>query len=456
MERVTTVCMRQRILPWAVALFVAGLPGIGWAADFFLERVATGLDRPVFAAAAPGDSSRLFILEQWDDSVSPPVGRVRILDLATLTLLPTPFLEIEVSNRGEGGLLGLAFHPDYATNGLFYVYYQERLDGGRDTFVERFQVSANPDLADVGTRTPVLEIQQPQTNHNAGWIDFGPDDLLYVALGDGGGGNDSGTGHTPGKGNAQDNDNLLGTIIRIDVDGDDFPADPARNYAIPGDNPFVGVAGRDEIFVYGLRNPFRCAFDRATGDLYIGDVGQNVREEVDVVPAGTSGANYGWRLREGTIATPSGGVGGPQPLDGVNPIYDYAHGIDPFEGFSVIGGYVYRGPVPSLQGRYFFADNVIPQVFSLVWDGSDPSLNDGTNFTDLVNHTGTPEFTPDAGTIDGPSSFGEDAAGNLYLVDLDGDVFRLTPSGQVPSLSPAGLAALALLIAFLGARRALA
>ncbi len=316
----------------------------------------------------------------------------------------------------------------------------------------RYEVSGDPDVANPASATPVIDFFQPQSNHNAGWIAFGPDDLLYVALGDGGGGNDSGFGHTPGIGNAQDNDNLLGTIIRIDVDGDDFPGDPTRNYAVPTDNPFVDEAGEDEIFVYGLRNPFRCSFDRATGDLYIGDVGQNEREEVDVLPSGDSRTNYGWRLREGTIQTP--GVGGPQPADGVNPIYDYEHGIDPFEGFSVIGGYVYRGPVPSLQGRYFFADNVIPQVFSLVWDGSDPSLNDGTNFTDLVNHTGTPEFTPDAGTIDGPSSFGEDAAGNLYLVDLDGDVFRVTSTGKVPSLGPAGLAVLALLLGAAGLRRA--
>ncbi len=427
------------------------------SADFFLERVAAGLQRPVFATAPPGDFRRLFIVEQWDRSVSPPIGRIRILDLATLTVQAAPFLEIPgVSDGGEGGLLGLAFHPRYATNGLFYVYYQEFFNGRRDTFLVRYQVSADPDLADPSSATAVLNVDQPQGNHNGGWLAFGPDGMLHLSLGDGGGANDSGSGHTAGIGNAQDKDNLLGTILRIDVDGDDFPADPTRNYAVP-DNPFVGKDGEDEILVYGLRNPFRCSFDRATGDLYIGDVGQDTLEEIDVLPAGDSGANYGWRFREGTIATPTGGVGGAQPGDGVNPVYEYAHGVGPFQGFAVIGGYVYRGPVRSLRGRYFFADNVIPRIYSFRWDGSDPAGNDGTNFSELVDHTDTPEFTPGVGSIDSPSSFAEDAVGNLYLLDLaGGDVFRVTSTAEVPGLGPPGVAVLALLLALAGARRALA
>src|SRR5690606_38231904 len=170
----------------------------------------------------------------------------------------------------------------------------------------------------------ILSFNQPQPNHNGGWIDFGPNDgYLYIATGDGGGGNDNGTGHTAGTGNAQDTtDNLLGKMLRIDGHGDDFPPDNPRNYAIPEDNPFVGVNGDDEIWSYGLRNPFRSSFDRANGDLWIGDVGQTRREEINYQPADSSGGeNYGWRLREGIIPTP-GGVGGSRPEGNVEPIYD--------------------------------------------------------------------------------------------------------------------------------------
>lgn len=430
------------------------------ASHFYLERVATGLDRPVFVTAPVGDDERVFIVEQWESQPNPSVGRIKILDLATLALEPTPFLELpNVSTRNEGGLLGLAFHPQYSTNGLFYVYYQVGDGNVRDTVVERYQVSADPDVADAGSAFTILEIAQPQSNHNGGWLAFGADGYLYLATGDGGGGNDNGSGHTAGTGNAQDTSSLLGKILRIDVDGDDFPSDPDRNYAIPAGNPFVGVSGADEILHYGLRNPYRCSFDRNTGDLYIGDVGQVAREEIDVHPAvSPAGVNYGWRLREGMIATPSGGVGGAKPPGAIDPVYDYTRGFGDSQGYATIGGYVYRGAVDALQGRYFFSDNVNSRIWSFIWDGSSPATFDGTNFVDFIDWTGTPEFTPDVGTLTSISSFGEDAAGNLYIVSLSGHVFRVTQHVRVPGLSSSGWALLVLVMAAAGglaaARRA--
>jgi len=423
--------------------FGCACAGAAAATDVAVERVATGLSRPLYVTAPASDTERIFVVEQRNGST----GRIRIVALATDTLLGTPFLSISpVSTGNEQGLLGLAFHPDYASNGYFFVAYTHA-DG--TLRVERYAVSAgDPNVADPASATAVLSIAQPQANHNGGWLGFGPDGYLYVSSGDGGGGDDNGAGHTPGIGNAQDiTDNLLGKILRLDVDGDDFPADPTRNYAIPAGNPFVGVTGDDEIWVYGLRNTWRASFDRETGDFYFADVGQNNREEIDVQPTGSAGGeNYGWRLREGTIATPSGGVGGPPPPGAIDPIYDYEHGGGPLQGNSVTGGYVYRGPAISLRGRYLFADFVNSRIWSLVWDGSDPSAFDGTNFLDFIDHTGTPEFMPDAGILTGISSFGEDAAGNVYITTLGGEVFRIAAVPSLPSLAPVSLAALGLLL----------
>jgi glucose/arabinose dehydrogenase len=442
--------MRSGLWRCTVAITAAGvlLAGIAAAQDFSTVRVATGLNRPVFLTAPPGDRDRVFVVEQH-------TGEILIIDVTDGSINATPFLTVTgLSTGNEQGLLGLAFHPDYAVNGYFYVYFTDPSSN-----VVRYQVSGEPDIADASSETPVLSFGQPAANHNGGWIGFGPDDTLYIASGDGGGSNDDGAGHTPGTGNAQDiTDNLLGKILRIDVDGDGFPADPNRNYAIPADNPFVGVAGDDEIWAYGLRNPWRMSFDRATGDLYIADVGQGRCEELDVQPGSSDGGeNYGWRLREGIIATPTGGVGGPPPPGSIDPIFDYPHpntaGSEPcsdpgagFEGRSITGGTVYRGPVQELQGRYFFADYVTADLWSLRFDGSDPSLFDGTNYTDLTDHSGDPRFIPDVGTIASVSSFGEDDVGNLYVLDLnDGEVFFIPePSAVCLQLTGfAGLLALA-------------
>lgn len=352
-------------------------------------RVATGLSLPVFATAPDHDLNRLFIVEKS--------GLIKILDLSTNQLLSVPFLDVtaEVSSVGERGLLGLAFHPDFATNGLFYV---NLINSAGDTEIRRYQVSpTDPNRADPATQSLVITIDQPAglLNHKAGWLAFGPDGYLYAALGDGG-----------SSDNSQDADSLLGKILRLDVNGDDFP-DAARNYAIPSDNPFAAGAGADEIFALGLRNPWRPGFDRALGDLYIADVGQTVWEEINL---GINGANYGWDRLEGPDPFVSGPLG-PGTLTA--PIHAYNHGGG---SRSVTGGYVYRGESDGLQGNYFFADFITGQLFTLRFNGTAWVVTDRTA-----------QLVPDAGTLGNPSSFGEDGRGNLYVVDIDGDVFRLTP-----------------------------
>jgi glucose/arabinose dehydrogenase len=412
--------MRQAQMIIRTGLAAAVTLGVAHAAEAAgTIQVADGFNQPLYVTYAPGQPDQLYVVQQS--------GQIRIHDLNTGTTLAQPFLDVSgsISTGGERGLLGLTFHPDYQTNGTFFVNYTD--DTGSDTRIRRYQVTGDPNLADAGSGMDVLTIDQPQGNHNGGWLAFGPDGYLYASIGDGGGGNDNNAGHTPGIGNAQDiTDNLLGKILRIDVDGDDFPADADRNYAIPNTNPFVGQTGDDEIWAYGLRNAWRPSFDRQTGDLYIADVGQNAREELNVQPADSDGGeNYGWRLREGTIATPTGGVGGPRPADAIDPFYDYTHGGGDFEGSSVTGGYVYRGPVAELQGMYLFGDFVNDRIWAIQWDGSDPSTFDGTNYTNLVDLTD--DFVPDIGSIDQLVSFGEDAAGNVYLVDRTGEIYLIVP-----------------------------
>ncbi len=439
---------RRRATPplWAAGCGFVAAAGLFVAAPasalVSTVRVASGLTRPVFATAPAGDYGRLFVVEQ--------TGKIKILDLATGQIAATPFLEISDLALGqEQGLLGLAFHPDYATNGSFYV---NRVDATGTTRIERYQVSGNANVANPAA-TSLLSIAQPQANHNGGWLGFGPDGYLYVATGDGGGGDDVAAGHTPGIGNAQDlSDNLLGKILRLDVD---HPSQ-GLGYGIPVNNPFVGVDGDDEIWAHGLRNPWRPSFDRQTGDFWIADVGQLVKEEVNFQPAGsTGGENYGWRLREGTIATPTPlppgtPVGGEKPPGAIDPIHEYAHSSQvPFR--SISGGYVYRGPVAELQGKYFFADfSSANNIWSLRFDGSDPSGFDGSNFVDFEDWTQL--LAPDVGTIGDISSFAEDADGNLYILDLGGvfvpspgggELYRVVPEPASAALLGAALAALA-------------
>ncbi len=373
-----------------------------------LERVASGLDRPIFVTHAPGDHQRLFIVEK--------PGTIKILDLHTGTVNATPFLIVPDTdaNANEEGLLGLAFHPDYATNGKFYINVTVD-DGGAGaatrTHIRQYTVSENPNVAN-RTALEVLTFNQPQSNHNGGWIGFSPGDgYLYIATGDGGNANDTGAGHTSGTGNAQDTtNNLLGKMLRIDVDGTNGST---GNYGIPADNPFVGVAGDDEIWSYGLRNPWRASFDRATGDLWIGDVGQDNREEIDFQPASSAGGeNYGWRLREGTIATPAPGIGGPAPAGAIEPVYDYGRGNGDFQGGAVVGGYVYRGSDPDLFGKYVFADTLSGNIWTMI-PGETP----------VVDNVEA-DLPPNVGSLPAKVSFGEDAAGNLYIVNLGSSSFQ--------------------------------
>ena len=343
------------------------------SATITATRVASGLDLPLYVTAAPGDISRLFIVEK--------TGTIKILDLNSGQVLATPFLTVPVDTASERGLLGLAFDPNYASNGLFYVY---RTSPGAENEVLRYQVSGNPNVAN-GTGQLVLDVG-PSTNgnHNAGWLGFGPDGYLYI---------DSGEVGVPA--NAQDLTNQLGKILRIDVSS-------GAGYAIPADNPFVGDGGgtREEIFAYGLRNPWRSSFDSATGTFFIGDVGGSLFEEVNI---GQSGANYGWPIAEGVSANPAF----------VNPIHTYPHGATA----SVTGGYVYRGETDGLNGHYFFADFATGRLFTLRFDGASWIATDRTA-----------QIQTDVGAFNNPTSFGEDARGNLYVVDIDGEVFRLTPT----------------------------
>ena len=398
-----TLCAAANRLTAIAAVGVLSFAALGCGTNLTTERVAAGLSSPVFATAPPGDTQRLFIVEQ--------TGTIRILDLATDTLKANPFLAVSVTSGGERGLLGLAFDPAYAENGFFYVDYTRVVSSQLTTFVSRFHVSgADPDVADPNSDLVILTIDQPYDNHNAGWIAFGPDGYLYVATGDGGSGGDPG-------GRAQDiTDQWLGKLLRLDVSN----ASSANPYDVPPDNPFVGQTGDDEIWAYGLRNPWRPSFDRATGDLYIADVGQAVYEEVDFQPAtSTGGENYGWRCYEADAPYNTSGCVPAATM--VFPIYSYSHGGSPSR-CAITGGYVYRGArIWDLRGTYFFADYCSSQIWSFRYDGA--------AVTDLQDRTA--ELDPPGFTINSISSFGEDASGELYICDLDGEVFRVIPDGPV-------------------------
>ncbi len=385
-------------------------------------RVAGNLDHVVFATHAPNDYTRLFIVEKQ--------GRIKIVNLKTGVLNATLFLNIDglvgggTSTNNEQGLLGLAFHPDYQKNGFFYVDYTKNSDGQgqEDTVIARYEVDPNdPDVALPGSALILLTFDQPFGNHNGGWLGFGPNDgFLHISTGDGGSGGDPGN-------RAQDITNQrLGKMLRIDVDGDDGPG---GNYGIPPDNPFVDKVGDDEIWAYGLRNPWRSSFDRETGDLYIADVGQFSWEEISFQPAdSTGGENYGWRCYEGNHPFNLGGCPGPETM--VFPIHEYNHS----SGFSITGGYVYRGcAIPTLDGTYFFADYVFQRLWSFTYDG-----NNVLNFTARIG-----ELSPstDGFTINQISAFGEDTRGELYIVDqgsgASGQVFKIIPVD--PTISPADL-----------------
>lgn len=384
----------------------------GGDGTLLFTRVGSGFSNPVFATAAPGDPTTLYVVEQH-------TGRIRKLNPSTGAIDPTPFLDLDdasLATGGEEGLLGLAFDPNYASNGQFYVY----LTNAAGNIEIRRYTRGGSGVADPASMLPILSFNHPFSNHNAGWMEFGPDGYLYIASGDGGSGNDP-------FNNAQNKDSLLGKILRIDVSGDDFPSDAARNYKIPPTNPFVGVAGADEVWAYGLRNPWRNGFDTLTGDLYIADVGQGAREEINFVAAGSgSGANYGWVVMEGSIATP--GVtpfpGNPPAGDPslVLPVAEYGHSFSSFGGFAVIGGYVYRGAQTTAQGLYFFGDTISNQLWTLHMVGGVAQDFDNRNSQIVVSGGGSGLATL--------SSFAIDGANNIYAIMLGGDIYRIDPAAD--------------------------
>lgn len=358
------------------------------------EKVAEGFERPVWAGMPKGSEGKLWVMEQ--------AGSVWLVDMETGKRAEKPFLDIrgDVSREGnEEGLLGLAFAPDFAKSGRFYVNFTDKHN---HTQIKRF-TSADKLTTDPATGELLLQFGQPWRNHNGGWISFGPDGMLYISNGDGGAADDP-------KNAGQSMDTLLGKILRIDVSG-------VTGYKCPPDNPFVKKPGaKPEIWAYGVRNPWRCSFDRETGDFWMGDVGQNQLEEINCLPMKkAAGANYGWRLREADQATPAKDVGGDKPHGAIEPIHVYKHGTGNDQGLSVTGGYVYRGPIKSLQGRYVFADYQNPRIWSFAPRGG--------KARDFQDHTA--ELQPEGGRINLISSFAEDNDGNLFVIDHTGTVYKI-------------------------------
>jgi glucose/arabinose dehydrogenase len=353
---------------------------IGAVPPLALDLVASGLSQPLFLDAPTGDD-RLFVAEKG--------GRIRIIENGVVR--PTPFLQINgISTDGERGLLGMAFHPDFAVNGRFFVHYT---DGSGTSRVVEYFATAGADVADPGPVRTLLTVGQPASNHNGGMIEFGPDDRLFVSLGDGGG--------SPGTRPSDTND-LLGSILRLDVDA------TAPNNGAPG-NPYQGAQGDDRIWAIGVRNPWRTTVDEASGTFIVADVGQDRREEVNVVALGVGGLDYGWPSMEGSLCYPAGSA--CSSAGKVLPVVEYPR----TEGRSITGGYVYRGSeIPELVGRYFYGDFATGFIRSFEIVG-----------TAAVNHL---DHTWDLGTVNRLSSFGTDGSGELYVVSLDGNVYRIRAS----------------------------
>jgi glucose/arabinose dehydrogenase len=361
-------------------LFLLGLCALSISAQTInLQSFATGFSSPVEITCAPNDA-RLFVVQQS--------GLIRILN-PNGTINTTPFLTLTSStilSGGERGLLGLAFHPNYATNGYFYVNYTRAGDGA--TVIARYSVSADPNIADASSGTVLLTVAQPFSNHNGGSIKFGPDGYLYIGMGDGGSGGDPGN-------RAQNINENLGKMLRIDVDS-------ASPYGIPATNPYVGISGNDEIWAIGLRNPWKFSFNRLNGDLWIADVGQNAIEEINKVsaPASNTGLNFGWRCYEGNV--PYDNSGCPSYSATYAPIAVYVHGTT--NRCSITGGYFYTGSTyPNFANKYFFADYCTGEIG---WVSSDGSITWNYNGPNLI------------------TTFGEDTNGELYVA-MGGTIYKM-------------------------------
>ena len=383
-----------------------------------LQRVASGLSSPLYGTHAPDDTNRMFWLQQGSGGT----GQIIVQDLGTG--VRSTFMSISgLTTGGEQGLLGLAFDPDYANNGHFYTYVSTTPLGNRQSQVRRYTALGNPATSNQGNPASLetlMSFSQPFSNHNGGWIGFNPKvnaadpQYLYIASGDGGSGGD------PGDRSQDITNQPLGKMLRIDVSS---TPDPGLNYAIPASNPFVNQTGDDEIWAYGLRNPWRNSFDRENGDLWIGDVGQGVREEINHQPGNSPGGeNYGWRVMEGNNCFNNNSVG-PPCFDPslTDPVYDYAHNGGNFGGFSVTGGYVYRGSIPQYQGLYFFADFSTENIWSLDPNAADPSSTVVRRNTELL---------PNLGSINGIPSFAENADGEMYLISFSGNIYEFSSTSR--------------------------
>ncbi|MCA8970956.1 MAG: PQQ-dependent sugar dehydrogenase [Planctomycetes bacterium] len=369
------------------------------------EVAATGFSSPIDVRVPRGDKTRLFVAQQN--------GLIRIADRGVV--LPTPFLDLtsKTVQSGERGLLGLAFHPNYFQNGYFFVYYTDR---SGNSVLERYSVSAaNPNVADPNSGRRILgPLTQPYSNHNGGFLAFGPKGYLHLGLGDGGSGGDPGC-------RAQNGGVLLGKILRLDIDTVTLP------YSIPADNPFRNDPNvLDEIAYLGLRNPWRCSFDRVTGEFWIGDVGQNAQEEVSYAATGALGLNYGWKIMEGTACYSTSSCAANVPTCNSPALTLPVHTYGRTEGRSITGGFVYRGcAIPDLKGTYFFGDYVTQKIWSFRYQNGTK-----TDFRDR-----TAELVPKVGNrrIHAVASFGEDDYGELLVCDYsDGEIWKIVPDAPPP------------------------
>ena len=343
-----------------------------------VEEVARGLDAPVYLTAPSGDQ-RLFVVEQ--------PGRIRIVENSGMIV--KPFLDItgKVGYGGERGLLSVAFHPAYRSNGFFFVNYTDK---SGDTRIERYTVSADRNVADPASARMILTIRQPYSNHNGGHNLFGPDGMLYVGMGDGGSQRDP-------HGNGQNTNVLLGKLLRIDVDR-------GEPYSVPSGNPYASGGGRGEIWATGLRNPWRFAFDRTTGLLYIADVGQEKYEEINIAPASRAGVNYGWSIMDGPSCFRSPFCSKTQFQQ---PALTYGHDRGTC---SIIGGFVYRGrKIPEIAGQYFYSDYCSSWIRSVTY--ADGKVSEPRQWLD--------------GGVGSIASFGEDSQGELYICSSNGRVYRI-------------------------------
>lgn len=362
------------------------------------RRVGQGFSQPVYLLGRGDGTGRVLVVQK--------TGLVRSLDPVTGTTEAGNFMDVssQISTDSERGLLGLVLAPDFATSGIVYACLTAT-DGAVQ--IRKFTVSGG---VAAGGGDIILSIpHSAAANHNGGWLGVDADGNLVLAVGDGGGAGDP-------EGDAQNTSSLLGKIVRIDPRSDAYPADPNRDYTIPAGNPFASGGGAPEVWHWGLRNPFRAGFDRTTGNLYIGDVGQAAVEEIDLVRPSDGGLNFGWNIREGTQAYNGGATAGL-----TNPVAEYTHGTGALQGRTVIGGYVYRGPVTALRGEYVFGDYINRRIWSL----PATSMIQGATLANTAFTDRTAAFVPAAGTIGGFVSFGEDDMSNLYIVDLDGEIFMV-------------------------------